>query len=263
MSAHPFDELVAVVERLRGPGGCPWDREQTFESIAPMTIEEAYEVVEAIEKRDWDELEGELGDLIFQALFYANMAKQENRFTIDDVLRRVREKMVHRHPHVFGSVTAETSAEVLRNWEEIKSEEKSKAAGGERVSILEGVSTKIPALIEAHQLTARAARVGFDWESASGALKKVDEEAAELDRELNRGVIDRARIEEELGDMLFALVNSARLLGVDAETALRGSNRKFKRRFAHIEESFRRQGWKMERDRMAEMEQFWEEAKKL
>ncbi|MBI4468770.1 MAG: nucleoside triphosphate pyrophosphohydrolase [Acidobacteria bacterium] len=261
MSESAFDQLVQVVDRLRGPGGCPWDREQTIESVAPMTVEEAYEVVEAIEKKDWKELKGELGDLAFQVLFYAHMAREAGEFDIDDVLNTVREKMIRRHPHVFGAITAETSVEVLRNWEEIKSNERSVSAGRADASVLDGVSTKVPALIEAHQLTSRSARVGFDWESAAGALKKLDEEAEELRQELQRGNVDRGRVAEELGDMFLVLVNVSRLLGVDAEIALRSTNRKFRRRFAHIEGEFRRRGWKMESSRVAEMERFWEEGK--
>lgn len=261
MAEHPFQQLVAVVDRLRGPGGCPWDREQTFATIAPMTIEEAYEVVEAIEKRDWEELKGELGDLIFQVLFYAHMAREAGHFQLEDVLNRVREKMIRRHPHVFGSVTAGTSAEVLRNWEQIKAAERSEDAKTENASILDGVSTRVPALAEAHQLASRAARVGFDWESAAGALEKVDEEAEELARELARGEVNRASVEEEIGDMLFAMANVARLLGIDAEMALRGANRKFKRRFCFIEEEFRRRGWNLEAGRMADMERLWQESK--
>src|SRR6266404_6264040 len=184
-----FERAVSIMERLRGPGGCPWDREQTFDSIKPYTLEEAYEVLEAIDNRDWDELRGELGDLLLQVLFYSQMADEGKQFSIDDVLDRLSNKLVHRHPHVFGDVTAETSADVLRNWEALKAEEKKKrleAGGGESVkqqdkeSVLAGVSSAMPALLEAHKLSSRAAHVGFDWPEIGGLFEKIIEETEEL-----------------------------------------------------------------------------------
>src|SRR6266404_3063877 len=229
-----FERAVSIMARLRGPGGCPWDREQTFDSIKPYTLEEAYEVLEAIDNRDWDELRGELGDLLLQVLFYSEMAQEDGRFSIDDVLDRLSNKLVHRHPHVFGDVTAETSADVLRNWEAIKAEEKKKrleAGGGKAAkaespeSVLAGVSSAMPALLEAHKLSSRAAHVGFDWPEISGLFEKLEEESIELKQELRRlpsppqptgrgvpgsgrpQVSDelRHRLEEELGDMFFVL----------------------------------------------------------
>src|SRR6266496_3990941 len=188
-----FERAVSIMSRLRGAGGCPWDREQTFDSIKPHTLEEAYEVLEAIDNRDWHELPGELGDLLLQVLFYSQMAQEEDLFSIDDVLERLSTKLIHRHPHVFGDVTAETSADVLRNWEALKAQEKKKrleAGGGktakpqEEQSVLAGVSSAMPALLEAHKLSSRAAHVGFDWPEISGLFAKLEEEAEELREEL-------------------------------------------------------------------------------
>src|SRR6266545_2403548 len=193
-----FERAVSIMARLRGPGGCPWDREQTFDSIEPDTLEETYEVLEAIDNRDWDELRGELGDLLLQVLFYSQMAEEEGRFSINDVLDRLSAKLIDRHPHVFGDVTAETSADVLRNWEALKAEEKKnrlEAGGGKSAqkqdsesaeSVLAGVSSAMPALLEAHKLSSRAAHVGFDWPDVGGLFDKLDEEAAELKEELRQ-----------------------------------------------------------------------------
>ena len=196
-----FERAVSIMARLRGPGGCPWDREQTFDSIKPYTLEETYEVLEAIDNRDWDELTGELGDLLLQVLFYAQMAKEQGTFSIDEVLDRLSKKLVDRHPHVFGDVKADTSSEVLRNWEALKAEEKKKrleAGGGKSAksedkpeSVLAGVSAAMPALLEAHKLSSRAARVGFDWPNIQGLFEKLHEETEELQAAAQR--IPRAR----------------------------------------------------------------------
>jgi MazG family protein len=276
--------------RLRGPGGCPWDREQTFDSIKPYTLEETYEVLEAIDNRDWDELRGELGDLLLQVLFYSQMAQEEGRFSIDDVLERLSNKLVHRHPHVFGDVTAETSADVLRNWEALKAEEKKKrleAGGGKAAkpeqpeSVLAGVSSAMPALLEAHKLSSRAAHVGFDWPEINGLFEKLAEETEELRDELKqlsspvhppaRGVAGsgkpqipeaaRHRLEEEVGDMFFVLVNIARYLSLDPESALKKTNRKFKRRFQWMEEQLRVSGRTPQQANMEELEALWRKAK--
>jgi len=286
-----FERAVSIMARLRGPGGCPWDREQTFDSIKPYTLEETYEVLEAIDNRDWDELTGELGDLLLQVLFYSQMASEEQRFSINEVLDRLSMKLVNRHPHVFGDVTAETSADVLRNWEALKAEEKKKrleAGGGKSAppekpeSVLAGVSSAMPALLEAHKLGSRAAHVGFDWPEVGGLFEKLEEEAAELRDELkrlpspptpaNRGVAGsgrpqvpeelRHRIEEEVGDMFFVLVNIARYLSLDPESALKKTNRKFKRRFQWIEEQLRASGRGPKDASMEEMEGLWQRAKR-
>jgi len=293
-TGEKFERAVSIMARLRAPGGCPWDREQTFDSIKPYTLEEAYEVLEAIDNRDWDELKGELGDLLLQVLFYAEMAQEEGRFSIDDVLERLSSKLVHRHPHVFGDVKAETSAEVLRNWEAIKAEEKKKrleAGGGKTTkeeakpeSVLAGVSSAIPALLEAYKLSSRAAHVGFDWPNVEGLFDKLSEETAELRQELERfpapgprpaqrgiagshtGAVTppeelKARLEDEIGDMLFVLVNIARYLSLDPESALKKTNRKFKRRFQWLEQEIRGSGRRLEDATLDEMEELWQQSK--
>jgi MazG family protein len=285
-----FERAVSIMAKLRGPGGCPWDREQNFDSIKPYTIEEAYEVIEAIDNRDWEELRGELGDLLLQVLFYSQMASEEKRFSIDDVLDRLSTKLVDRHPHVFGDVTAETSAEVLRNWEAIKAEEKKKrlespegkaAGAGGTDSVLAGVSPAMPALLEAHKLSSRAARVGFDWPSIDGLFEKLREETSELKHELERipaavvtpktGIAGSGkpeipeeahkRLEEEVGDLFFVLVNIARYLSLDSESALKKTNRKFKRRFQWMEEQLSATGRKIEQANMDDLESLWQQAK--
>lgn len=280
------------MERLRAPGGCPWDREQTFDTIKPYTLEETYEVLEAIDNRDWDELSGELGDLLLQVLFYSVMAKEQGSFTIDAVLEKLAAKLVGRHPHVFGDVEAETSSEVIRNWELIKAEEKKKrlAAGrgklGEesesKESVVGGISSAMPALLEAHKLSSRAARVGFDWPSVEGLFDKLHEETDELREELTRfpapgpspegkGIAGsgrtqvpqqlRDRLEDEVGDLFFVLVNIARYLSLDPESALKKTNRKFRRRFQWMEERLRESGRKPEQAGIDELESLWQEAK--
>jgi len=266
--------------RLRAPGGCPWDREQTFDSIKRYTLEETYEVLEAIEDRDWPELTGELGDLLLQVLFYAEMAREESRFSIDDVLDALSNKMVHRHPHVFGDVRADDSAQVLKNWEALKTEEKQKKlaeAGEQFQSLLGGVSSKMPALMEAHKISSKAAHVGFDWPVIEGLFEKLAEETQELQaniKELPSGALGkrsngqvseelRSRIEDEVGDLFFVLVNIARYLSVDAESALRKTNRKFRRRFGWLEEQLQKQGRKPEESTLEQMEELWQQAKAL
>lgn len=291
-TGEKFERAVAIMERLRSPGGCPWDREQTFDSIKPFTLEETYEVLEAIDNRDWDELTNELGDLLLQVLFYAQMAREEQRFSIDDVLDRLSDKLVGRHPHVFGDVKAETASAVLRNWEALKAEEKKQrlSAGGGKAakdagdpeSVLSGVSSAIPALLEAFKLSSRAAHVGFDWPAIGGLLDKLSEETAELERELQavpapgprpqlRGIAGargatipedlKARLEDEVGDMLFVLVNIARYLSLDPESALRKTNRKFKRRFQWLEQALRASGRKLEDVNLDELETLWQQSK--
>lgn len=278
--------------RLRAPGGCPWDREQTFDSIKPYTLEETYEVLEAIDNRDWDELTGELGDLLLQVLFYSEMAQEQGTFSIDDVLDRLSNKLVDRHPHVFGDVKAETSSDVLRNWEVLKAEEKRKrleTGGGKAAkdeskpdSVLAGVSASIPALLEAYKLSSRAAHVGFDWPNIEGLFDKLREETEELQSELRkfpepgpqphaRGIAGsgaqkipeqlRHRMEDEVGDLFFVLVNIARYLSLDPESALKKSNRKFKRRFQWMEERLKQSGRAPEQATEEELESLWQQAK--
>ena len=286
-----FERAVSIMARLRAPGGCPWDREQTFDTIKPYTLEETYEVLEAIDARDWNELTGELGDLLLQVLFYAEMAEEEKHFTIDDVLDRLSNKLVDRHPHVFGDVKADTPGEVVRNWQALKAEEKKKrqADGGEPSkhghpdSILHGVSSAMPALMEAYKISTRVAHVGFDWPNIEGLFDKLNEETAELRRNLDeypepgpqpqsaaavasaRGVTVpeelRGRLEDEVGDLLFVLVNIARYLALDPESALRKTNRKFRRRFEYLEDKLREQGRKPADASLDEMEALWQESK--
>jgi len=268
-----FERAVSIMARLRGPGGCPWDREQTFDSIKPYTVEETYEVLEAIEQRDWPELAGELGDLLLQVLFYSQLGREQGSFSIDDVLDRLADKLIARHPHVFEDVRADTSAEVLRNWEAIKLEEKKKQRAArplsspqaaEEESLLAGVSRAMPALLEAHKLGARAARVGFDWPDTVGLFEKLQEEAAELQAEL-KGAPDssgsRPELEDELGDLFFVLVNLARRLDLDSETSLRRSNRKFRRRFEWMENELRIEGRRIGEASPPELEALWQRAK--
>jgi MazG family protein len=279
-TGEKFERAVAIMARLRAPGGCPWDREQTFDSIKRYTLEETYEVLEAIENRDWPELTGELGDLLLQVLFYAEMAQEESRFSIDDVLDALSHKMIHRHPHVFGDVKADDSAQVLKNWEALKTEEKQKklaAAGEQPQSLLSGVSSKMPALMEAHKISSKAAHVGFDWPVIEGLFEKLTEETQELQaniKELPSGALERrgngqvpeelrSRIEDEVGDLFFVLVNIARYLSVDAESSLRKTNRKFRRRFGWLEEQLQKQGRKPEESTLEQMEELWQQAKTL
>jgi len=274
------------MERLRAPGGCPWDREQTFDSIKPYTLEETYEVLEAIDNRDWPELAGELGDLLLQVLFYAEMAEEQGSFSIDEVLDRLSTKLVDRHPHVFGEAKADTSDEVKRNWEALKAEERKKREASENTneprSILAGVSSAMPAMLEAQKLNSRAAQAGFDWPDVDSLFEKLHEEIDELKQELKeypspgprpagRGIAGsgrvvvpenlQARLEDEVGDLFFVLVNIARYLSVDPESALRKTNRKFKRRFQWMEERLHKSGRAADQAGMEELESLWRQAK--
>lgn len=287
-----FERAVEIMARLRAPGGCPWDREQNFDSIKPYTLEETYEVLEAIDNRDWKELPGELGDLLLQVLFYSQMAKEEGTFSIDQVLDRLSDKLVHRHPHVFGDVKAETSSEVLRNWEAIKAREKTtgkvdakadaKAPDAHAESALAGVSPGLPALLEAGKLNSRAANVGFDWPNIEGLFDKLREETEELREHLReypapgpqpkaRGIAGsgrteipealRTRLEEEVGDLFFVLVNIARFLSLDSELALKKTNRKFRRRFQQVEHKLRESGRTPQQASLEELESLWQSVK--
>lgn len=263
-SAKSLDDLIDLMSRLRAPDGCPWDREQTYATLAPMLIEEAYEVIEAAEAEDWHELRDELGDLLFQIVFYGQVASEADHFTIRDSIRREHEKMVRRHPHVFGEEKVENTAEVLANWEAIKAAEKREAGKTENAdkSLLDGVSRKIPALLEAHQLTTKAARVGFDWERIEDVFDKLAEELRELRDEIGRTDRDQNAIAEEMGDLLFVATNIARQLGVEPESALKAANRKFRRRFQHIERQLAAQGRSCNESSLTEMDALWNEAKK-
>jgi ATP diphosphatase len=263
-----FERAVSIMARLRGPGGCPWDREQTFDSIKPYTVEETYEVLEAIDNRDWNELPAELGDLLLQVLFYSQMASEQRKFSIDDVLDRLSDKLVSRHPHVFGDVKAETSSDVLRNWEAIKRKEKEQqgSPNQQSQSVLAGVSSALPALLEAHKLGSRASKVGFDWPDVGGLFEKLEEEVQELQQELKQLPDPNSAgkpnaIEEEIGDLFFVLVNLARHLAVDPESALKKTNRKFRRRFHRMEHQLSVSGRSPKDASMEELESLWQQAK--
>ena len=254
----PVDRLNAIMARLRDPvAGCPWDVEQTFQTIAPYTLEEAYEVADAIERGDWDELKSELGDLLFQVVFHARMAEEQGLFSFDDVANAIADKLERRHPHVFGDETAKADGAAQKaRWEDIKAAERvAKAQHG----VLDDVPVGLPALARAAKLTRRAARVGFDWPSTAEVLDKLDEEVAELKAEIAAGDLDKAR--GELGDLLFVMANLARKLGVEPEDALRGTNAKFVHRFAFIEAALAKDGRTPEQSDLAEMDALWDAAK--
>ena len=267
MKGERFLELVALVDRLRGPGGCPWDREQTFDTLKPMMLEEAYEVLDAMDSGDRREFASELGDLLFQVVFLSRVAEDESSFHIDEVAQAIISKMIRRHPHVFGAVSASTADEVVENWESIKrAEQAEKRAGngtGSPQSILEGIAP-MPALLTANKLTTKAARVGFDWPNIDEIFAKLHEEVDELKEALLElpAASEGSRIEQEVGDLLFVAVNIARFLRIDPETALRKTNQKFVSRFQHIEHRLREAGKDFSQSNLEEMERFWQEAKK-
>jgi tetrapyrrole methylase family protein/MazG family protein len=247
-----FDRLVEIMRRLRAPGGCPWDREQNFDTIKPYLLEEAYEVMDAIDARDWPALAEELGDLLLQPVFFAQMAAEAGHFTIADSLRAINEKLIRRHPHVFAAGEAKTAGDVKRRWDEIKAEEKPRKTG-----LLEGIPRALPALVEAGQISSRAAGAGFDWENVEQVFGKLQEEVEEL-----RNSATAESIEGEIGDLLFVLVNIARFFKVDPEQALRKTNAKFRRRFAHVERGLEARG-KTPRDAtLGEMEELWQDSKR-
>jgi len=254
----PIDRLNAIMARLRAPvGGCPWDVEQTFQTIAPYTIEEAYEVADAIERGDMGELKAELGDLLFQVVFHARMAEEQGLFAFDDVATAMSDKLERRHPHVFGDESARPDGVAQKaRWEDIKAAER---AAKSQPGVLDDVPVGLPALARAAKLTKRAARVGFDWPSTAEVLEKLDEEVAELKVEIAAGDLDKAR--EELGDLLFVMANLARKLGVEPEDALRGANAKFVRRFGFIEAELAKDGRTPEQSDLAEMDGLWDAAK--
>ena len=245
--------------RLRGPNGCPWDREQTFDTIKPYTLEETYEVLESIDARDWQGLADELGDLMLQCVFYAQMASEDGHFRIEDSLDAINNKLIRRHPHIFGDTDARTAEDVKKRWDEIKAEEK-KSKGESPKLLLESIPRSLPALMEAAHISSRAAGAGFDWENAEQVLAKLEEELHELAEA--RKQASHEEIEGEIGDLLFVLVNLARFVRVDPEQALRRSNSKFRRRFAHVERSLQGRGKKFSESDVQEMEELWQEAKR-
>jgi MazG family protein len=252
-----FDALLTIMARLRGPGGCPWDREQTRTSLKPYLVEEAYEVLEAIESGDTSALREELGDLLFQVVFHAQLATEAGEFTMTDLLQALNSKMTRRHPHVFGDAEVATAGEALAQWEAIKQGE-ARSRGHDR-SVIDGVPRALPALIRAQRTQSKAARVRFDWPDARAAWEKVEEEVREVAAAIESG--DRARVTEELGDLLFSVVNVARLSGTDAEDALQSAVEKFRRRFLDMEADLATRGTPLGQASMDEMERAWAAAK--
>ncbi len=268
MKGDKFPNLVRLVDQLRGPDGCPWDRQQSFDTLKPMLLEEAYEVLEAMDTNDNEALCDELGDLLFQIVFLSQMAETEGIFDIEDVISEVLNKMIRRHPHVFGKDKAINSDQVLESWEAIKRKEKINKVktGNSKLqvdSILEHLPA-LPALLMAHKLTSKVSRVGFDWNKFDEILLKLQEEINELKEavECSSDSEQRVKVEEEIGDLFFVMVNIARFLKVDPETALRKTNYKFVQRFQFVEESLRKAGKNFKDSSIKEMEQFWQEAKR-
>ena len=255
-------KLEGLVARLRGTNGCPWDKEQTRETLKPMLIEEAYEVLDALDSKDPAELKDELGDLLFQVVFHAQISREKNEFDLADVIDRSHDKMVRRHPHIFANADFKTAGDVLKNWEDIKAAEKGVPSASQpdaERSLLDGIPSKLPAMHRAYQMTAKASRVGFDWSQLDDILLKLKEETSELLEA--HAQKDTQKVADEIGDLLFVAVNIARFLGIDPETALSRSNRKFDRRFRHIESAIKRQGRELKDASLAEMDVLWEEAK--
>jgi tetrapyrrole methylase family protein/MazG family protein len=258
-AGEKFQQLVDLMARLRAPNGCPWDREQTFDTIKPFLLEETYEVVDAIDARNWPALAEELGDLLLQAVFFSQMALEENLFRVEDALDAINQKLIRRHPHVFGDETAHTGSDVLKRWNEIKAEEKRAKPEADN-TLLGSVPRSLPALVEAQQIASRAAQTGFDWENAGQVIDKLHEELREFEQA--RVQNDREELEGELGDMLFVLVNLARFVKVDPEQALRRTNAKFRSRFGYVEHKLAERGKTTRESSIEEMEALWQEAKK-
>jgi MazG family protein len=253
-AAAAFARLVEIMARLRSPEGCPWDREQTFDTIKPYLLEESYEVMDAIDARDWKELPEELGDLLLQVVFFSQMASEAGHFSVTDALEAINAKLIRRHPHVFAGGDAKTAADVTRKWDEIKAAEKPRPKG-----LLSGVPRSLPALVEAAQISRRAAGAGFDWPDLDQVIEKVCEELTELESARQSQSPDA--MESEIGDLLFTIVNVARFLQVDPEQALRRSNAKFRERFAHVERSLESRGKTLQDATLDEMEALWQAAK--
>jgi len=265
-AAAGFARLVEIMARLRSPQGCPWDREQTFDTIKPYLLEETYEVMDAIDARDWDGLADELGDLLLQVVFFSQMAKEAGHFDVTDAIEAINSKLIRRHPHVFGDGDAKTSNEVLRKWDEIKATEKASGDKPKPKGLLAGVPRSVPALMEARQISSRAANAGFDWSNVEQVLEKLNEELAELDgarKALSQGAPgSQEELQDEIGDLLFVIVNIARFLKVDPEQALRGTNSKFRRRFDFVEKGLEAQGKSLKESTVEEMESLWQAAKR-
>ncbi|MFD1801988.1 nucleoside triphosphate pyrophosphohydrolase [Mixta tenebrionis] len=254
-----LDRLLAIMQTLRDPQhGCPWDRQQTYATIAPYTLEETYEVLDAIQREDYEDLRAELGDLLFQVVFYAQLAQEEGRFSFEDICRGIADKLERRHPHIFADAQVAGSEEALRNWEQIKQQERAKK---EQHSALDDIPQALPALMRAQKIQKRCHNVGFDWTSLGPVVDKVHEEIDEVMHEAQQAVVDEAKLEEEVGDLLFATVNLARHLGTKAETALQKANVKFERRFRQVEQIIAAQGMVMSEASLDQMEAAWQQVK--
>jgi MazG family protein len=257
-AGREFQKLVDIMARLRAPGGCPWDREQTLESLRGFVLEETYEVLDAIDRGDHDELRGEIGDLLFEGVFLAQIETDEARFTVADSLRHISDKLIRRHPHVFGDAAGiDTPGRVVEQWEQIKAREQ-KDAGGRR-SLLAGVPRSLPSLLRSHEIGTRVAAVGFDWDSPGAVVDKIEEEVAELRRAVDGEGM--ARAEEEMGDLFFSLAQLARRLGIEPESALRTANEKFTRRFDALERRLEERGRSLSEATLVEMEELWRQIK--
>lgn len=256
-----IESLLQIMARLRDPQtGCPWDQKQTYKTIVPYTLEEAYEVAETIEQEDYDELKDELGDLLFQVVFYAQIAREEDRFDFGDIVEAISEKMLRRHPHVFADAEFANTDEIKQSWEKIKAEERAAKGKVEEVpSHLDGISEALPALTRAKKLQTKAKRAGFDWPDVSGVYEKIHEEIDEIHDAVNKG--DQQHIQDEVGDLLFAVVNLARHLGVDSDAALRGTNRRFEQRFRTMEQLAREEGEEFAKLKLDQQEALWIKAK--
>lgn len=257
MPKRTFDELVQLMTTLRGPNGCPWDRKQTLPDLKPFVIEEAYEVVDAIDRDDRGALMEEIGDLLLEAVFVSEITREEGMFDVYDAITSIHDKLVRRHPHVFADVEAKDAEEVLVNWEKLKSDERK----AENKSLLSGVPQSLPALLKASRLTEKAARVGFDWRRTDDVFDKLDEEIGELREAVDSG--DKKMIEDEVGDLLFTIANIARKVGVNAEEALQSTNRKFSRRFETMESRVRERNQDLDQLSLEEMDRLWDEAKAI
>jgi MazG family protein len=269
LAGEKLPKLVDLMAHLRGPEGCPWDREQDYDTLKGLLLEEAYEVVDAVNERDFKGLEDELGDLLFQVVFYSRLAEEEGRFDIDGVIEGVHAKLIRRHPHVFGEIRASNAGEALKSWLNVKERERASATQGKNVdkSLLDGIVPTLPATLVSYELGLRASEVGFDWKKAEDVLEKVEEEIRELRHELNGPVTAgetpalRSRLEEEVGDLLFSVANLARFLRSDPETCLRRANQKFMRRFQALEREVATQGRNLRECSLEEMESLWNELK--